>query len=154
MKDPKILVMSARDALRYVMSHFCEPGMTEYPENTDTYAAISIQDTISGGFGFELKENEYCKAVLTLYFDDIERPERGLKRMTPEQAKQIVDFIEANKNVDTLLIHCFAGFSRSRAVGVFTREYLGIPPTDDKYFNNHVYKLLKKAAESGGKDEI
>ena len=99
MKDPKILVLSARDALRYVMSHFCEPGMTEYPENTDTYAAISIQDTISGGFGFELKENEYCKAVLTLYFDDIERPERGLKRMTPGQAKQIVDFIEANKNV-------------------------------------------------------
>ena len=154
MKDPKILVLSARDALRYVMSHFCEPGMTEYPENTDTYAAISIQDTISGGFGFELKENEYCKAVLTLYFDDIERPERGLKRMTHGQAKQIVDFIEANKNVDTLLIHCFAGFSRSRAVGVFAREYLGIAPTDDKYFNNHVYKLLKNVVEKGEENEL
>ena len=143
MNRPDILVLSAREALHYVMSHFCEPGLTEYPERTDTYAAISIQDTISGGFGFELKENKYCKAVLTLYFDDIERPERGSKRMTPGQAKQIVDFINANRNVDTLLIHCFAGFSRSRAVGVFAREYLGIPPTDDKYFNNHVYKLLK-----------
>ena len=90
MNRPNILVLSAREALTYVMSHFCEPGLTEYPENTDTYAAISIQDTASGGFGFELKENEYCKAVLTLYFDDIERPERGLKRMAPGQAKQIV----------------------------------------------------------------
>jgi len=154
MNRPNVIVMSAREALRYVMSHFCEPGVTEYPENTDTYAAISIQDTVSGGFGFELKENEYCKAVLTLYFDDIERPERGLKRMAPGQAKQIVDFIEANKNVDTLLIHCFAGFSRSRAVGVFAREYLGISPTDDKYFNNHVYKLLKKAVEKGEENEL
>ena len=70
MKKTRILVVSARNALRYVMRHFCEPGVTEYAEETDTYAAISIQDTYDGGFGFELKKNKYCKDVLTLYFDD------------------------------------------------------------------------------------
>ena len=68
MKKPRILVVSAQNALRYVMKHFCEPGVTEYAEETDTYAAISIQDTYGGGFGFELKKNKYCKDVLTLYF--------------------------------------------------------------------------------------
>ena len=72
MKKPRILVTSARNALRYVMRHFCEPGVTEYAEKSDTYAVISIQDTYGGGFGFELKKNKYCKDVLTLYFDDIE----------------------------------------------------------------------------------
>ena len=107
MKYPNILTTSARGALLYVMKHFCEPGLTEYPELTDSYAAISIQDTVHGGFGFELKQNQYCKDVLTLYFDDIERPQQGAQIMTTAQADQIVRFIHTHANdADTLLIHC------------------------------------------------
>ena len=143
MKKPRILVTSARNALRYVMRHFCEPGVTEYAEKTDTYAAISIQDTYSGGFGFELKKNKYCKDVLTLYFDDIEEPDHGLRLISFPQAIAIVKFIKAHaEDVDTLLIHCFAGVSRSRAVGAFAREILDIPPTDDTDYNEYVYALL------------
>ncbi len=143
MKKPRILVTSARNALRYVMRHFSEPGVTEYPEKTDTYAAISIQDTCGGGFGFEFKKNKYCKDVLTLYFDDIEEPEYGLKLISFPQAIAIVKFIKAHaEDVDTLLIHCFAGVSRSRAVGVFAREMLGIPPTDETDYNEYVYAML------------
>ena len=61
MKKPRILVVSAKNALRYVMKHFCEPGVTEYAEETDTYAAISIQDTYGGGFGFELKKKNTAR---------------------------------------------------------------------------------------------
>ena len=32
MKKPRIIMTSARGALDYVMNHFCEPGMTEYPK--------------------------------------------------------------------------------------------------------------------------
>lgn len=143
MKKPRILVTSARNALRYVMRHFCEPGVTEYAEKTDTYAAISIQDTYSGGFGFELKKNKYCKDVLTLFFDDIEEPEHGLRLISFPQAIAIVKFIKAHaEDVDTLLIHCFAGVSRSRAVGAFAREILDIPPTEDTDYNEYVYALL------------
>ena len=143
MKKPRVLVTSVREALRYVMSHFCKPGVTEYPDKTDKYAAISIQDTIDGGFGFELKENRYCKGVLTLYFDDIEQPEPGLKLMNTSQAKQIIEFINMHKDVDTLLIHCFAGVSRSRAIGVFAREMLGLQPTNETDYNHYVYETLK-----------
>ena len=125
------------------MQHFPDPGMTEYPKRMDRYAVISIQDTIGGGFGFELKGNQYCKSVLTLYFDDIEKEEVGLKLMDNFQAKQIIRFIMKNTDVDTLLIHYFAGVSRSRAVGAFADEFLGIPYTGSRAFNNFVYDLLK-----------
>ena len=145
MKKPRILVTSARNALRYVMRHFCEPGVTEYAEKTDTYAAISIQDTYGGGFGFELKKSKYCKDVLTLYFDDIEEPEHGLRLISFPQAIAIVKFIKAHaEDVDTLLIHCFAGVSRSRAVGAFAREVLDIPPTDETDYNEYVYAILHR----------
>ena len=144
MKKPRILVASARNALRYVMRHFCEPGVTEYPEESDTYAAISIQDTYGGGFGFELKKNEYCKDVLTVYFDDIEEPEQGLQLISTSQAIAIVNFIKAHDgDVDTILIHCFAGVSRSMAVGIIAGEILGIQQTYDKKYNHYVYDILK-----------
>lgn len=145
MKKPIILVTSARNALRYVIKHFCEPGVTEYPEETDTYAAISIQDTYCGGFGFELKKNKYCKDVLTLFFDDIEEPEQGLHLISLSQAIAIVDFIKVHaEDVDTILIHCFAGVSRSRAVGIIAGEILGIKQTYDKNYNHYVYDILKR----------
>jgi len=144
MNNLKIKIASAREALRYVLSHFCEPGYTDYPGITETYAAISIQDTIDGGFGFELKENAYCKGVITLYFDDIDEPCKGLTMMTDSQAVQLIDFIQEHREVDTLLIHCFAGVSRSRAVGVFAAEILGTEPVDEKYYNTHVYNTLRR----------
>ena len=152
MNKPRILVTSARNALRYVMRHFCEPGVTEYAEKTDTYAAISIQDTYGGGFGFELKKNKYCKDVLTLYFDDIEEPEHGLRLISFPQAIAIVKFIKAHsEDVDTLPIHCFAGVSRSRAVGAFAREVLDIPQTDETDYNEYVYAILHKVWKEIGK---
>ena len=140
-----IMTISASGAFRYVMQHFPEPGITEYPKRTDTYAVISIQDTAHGGFGFELKENDYCKGVLTLYFDDIEKPQQDAKRMTEGQAAEIIQFIIVHTDdVDTLLIHCFAEISRSRAVERFAREILALPPMNDKIYNEYVYSTLNR----------
>ena len=145
MQPLNIMATSARGALMYVMKHFCEPGLTEYPELTDTYAVISIQDTAHGGFGFELKPNAYCIDVLTLYFDDIEEQQHGAALMTEVQADEIIQFIEKHRNdVSTLLIHCFAGISRSKAVERFAREMLGMSKQNDDYYNAYVYDTLKQ----------
>ena len=145
MKTPNILAASAKGALLYVMKHFCEPGITEYPELTDTYAVISIQDTAHGGFGFELKPNQYCKDVLTLYFDDITKPQEGAQLISDAQANAIVQFLLAHiEDVDTLLIHCFAGISRSKAVEKYAREMLGLLPPNDNLYNEYVYTMLKQ----------
>ena len=148
MKKPRIIVTSARGAIDYVMNHFCEPGVTEYPEYSDSYAVISIQDTSSQGFGFEFKENKYCRGALTLYFDDIEKPVSGWHLLNYSQALEMIRFIRAHEHdADTLLIHCFAGLSRSAAVSMIAHEIYGLPVPENEYYNRHVYSLLKKSLE-------
>lgn len=85
---------------------------TEQGALTDTYAVISIQDCHTGGFGVKFAENQFCKGVLTLYFDDIVTEVDGAVLFDDDMAESIIDFIEQHKTeVDTLLVHCYAGLS-------------------------------------------
>lgn len=142
----RVLLKSVFDSFEYVMQHYYPAGLEELVERSDTYAVISIQDTHTGGFGFTFTKNQFCKDVLTLYFDDITREVEGAVLFTDEMAGQIIDFIEANANVDTLLVHCFAGQSRSRAVAAFAVQMLG--GNNAKYLkqggaNMYVYDTLQ-----------
>lgn len=140
-----VMVKSVFDAFEYIMQHYYPAGMEDMVEKSDTYAVISIQDPHMGGFGITFSENQYCKAVLTLKFDDIVHPVDGAQLFTEDMAKQIISFIKNNQDVDTLLIHCYAGQSRSRAVGAFAVWFLG--GDNSVYFekyspNEYVYDLL------------
>ena len=142
----RVLVRSVYDVFDYVMEHYYPSGQKEFSERDDTYCVISIQDTHTGGFGFEFRENEFCKGVLTLYFDDIAGPVEGAVLFSEEQAKEIIDFVRAHRDADTLLVHCYGGESRSRAVGAFIVRMLG--GDDSSYFetgrpNEHVYDTLE-----------
>ena len=59
---------------------------------------------------------EFLKAdnLLVLHFDDVD--EGFPNAMTPEQAKQIADFIRIEDD-RPIVVHCTAGISRSGAVG-------------------------------------
>ncbi len=142
----KITVKSVFDAFDYVMDHYYCFGQREFVKLSDTYAVISIQDTHTHGFGFKFTENEFCKGVLTLCFDDIVREVDGAVLFTEDMALKIIDFILSHKAVDTLLVHCYGGRSRSRAVGAFAVKMLG--SDNSAYFKNgspnmYVYDLLE-----------
>ena len=143
----RILVKSVFDAFEYVMEHFYPNGQEEMAQRTDTYAVISIQDTHTKGFGFKFNESQFCKDVLTLYFDDTVKEVDSAKLFDDEQANQIIDFIQSHKkDVDTLLVHCYGGQSRSRAVGAFAVKMFG--GDNSKYFetgtpNEYVYDVLE-----------
>ena len=89
--------------------------------------------------------------LLILYFDDVE--EGFPNAMTPEQAKQIVDFIRIEDD-RPILVHCTAGISRSGAVGEVLNWYFNRFEADDsdsRKFeimhpdivpNSHVRRLL------------
>ena len=143
----RIMLRSVYDAFDYVMAHYAPFGMEEMAEKQDTYAVISIQDTHTGGFGFEFRPNKYCQGALTLYFDDITKEVEGAVMFSEDQARQIIDFVEANKSAETLLVHCYGGESRSRAVAAFVTKMLGAD--NSKYFktghpNMIVYDTLEK----------
>ena len=141
----RVLVKSVFDAFEYVMQHYYPAGLEEVVEKADTYAVISIQDSHTGGFGITFSENKYCKGVLTLQFDDIIRPVEGAVLFSEDMAVQIIRFFRKHESVDTLLIHCYAGQSRSRAVGAFAVWLLG--GDNSNYFkkynpNEYVYDKL------------
>lgn len=149
----RVLVKSVHGAFDYVMEHYYPFEMADEAAEqgalTDTYAVISIQDSHTGGFGVTFAENQFCKGVLTLYFDDIVTEVDGAVLFDDDMADQIIGFIEKNKaEVDTLLVHCYAGQSRSRAVGAFAVDMLG--GDNNKYFeegtpNQYIYDVLESA---------
>jgi len=151
----RVLVKSVYDAFDYVLEHYYPFGLEEFAERSDRYAVISIQDTHTNGFGIQFTASASCVDVLTLFFDDIDRSVEGAKLFSAEQAEQIIRFIQKNQSADTLLVHCYGGESRSRAVGAFAQEMLG--KSSRKLFesghpNMHVYDTLKEVfADLSGK---
>lgn len=144
----RVLVKSVFDAFEYALKHYYPAGLEDMVEMSDTYAVISIQDSHTNGFGVTFTENQFCKGVLTLYFDDIVREVKDAVLFSEKMAFQIIYFILKHKEVDTLLIHCYAGQSRSRAVGAFAVKMLG--GDNSIYFkkynpNLHVYDTLEEA---------
>ena len=149
----RVLVKSVHGAFGYVMEHYYPFGMADEAAEqgalTDTYVVISIQDSHTNGFGMQFTENQFCKGVLTLLFDDIVKEVDGAVLFDDEMADKIIDFIAEKKRfADTLLVHCYAGQSRSRAVGAFAVEMLG--GDNSRYFeegtpNQYVYDVLETA---------
>lgn len=137
----RVKVRSLSDAFDYVTDGF----------EKDTLAIISIQKSADGGYGFRFIENSRCKGVLTLLFDDIEKPVNGLALFSEQQAQQIIDFVLAHRHdADTLLVHCYAGQSRSRAVGAFALRMLGGDNSEylrSGLHNRHVYDTLMRVWE-------
>lgn len=62
--------------------------------------------------------------ILYMAFDDVEEDETYYHPIINAQAKIIRDFVEGIKNVDTLVVHCDAGVSRSAAVAAAIGKYL------------------------------
>ena len=62
---------------------------------------------------------------LNLCFDDITDQETAWKDETlfdVVDAYRIIQFMESNKEVDTVYVHCAAGISRSASVGLFIND--------------------------------
>ena len=89
--------------------------------------------------------------ILRLSFIDIEE---NIEEYNPniifskDIAKQIIEFIKKFENEDTkeeVVVHCFAGVSRSAGVAKFIAERYGLE-FEDFYndYNKLVYKILKE----------
>ncbi len=108
------------------------------------YAFICINDSEGSYYHTPLFTQSHHN-VLNLFFDDVKNDleisptNSGKTRaFTEEDAKRVVKFLDNNKNVKVLLVHCAAGISRSGAIGQFALDYLN---GDKEYFkinNKHI----------------
>lgn len=139
-----IQVMSYKQALEYVYNY---SGSKEH----EKYAIISIQEFTNGyGIGLKFKKGGNCLGALNIEFSDItkEMDSSEVKLMTLGDAQKIHDFVESLPDeVEKLIVHCYAGVSRSAAVAAGIAQ---VKFGDDKeYFKKYVpnmhvyYKILE-----------
>lgn len=115
------------------------------------HAVISITDPESSDPNLRL--NDYCVGILRLKFHDTEestvRDGKLLVPMSKEQAQSIVEFVVKNaKSVDSIVVHCEAGLSRS--AGVAAALSLILRGTDKEFFltyipSMHCYRMVLDA---------
>ena len=121
---------------------------------THDMAIISIREPAEW---VSLHKNWYINNnALELEFHDVDLSEdieqiREYVYFDTELAEQILDFVDSlvKKNINTLIIHCHAGISRSAAVDRALRGYLDIPLTrrEEEYsiYNRFVYRIISSA---------
>lgn len=115
------------------------------PEN-DVWAAISVA-TYDGDW----PKLSACKrlGLLQIFFPDIsfkikDNSMKYNKLFDEEMAQRIFDFVDGIKDkIDTMLIHCEAGVSRSPAIAAaIDRIYFGEKNVKEKYFMKYRPNIL------------
>lgn len=94
---------------------------------------IAINDYEDGFKPFKERTNYITYSRYTdvcwLFFDDIDRLPYGGKSpnmFTKAQAKELIRFLDKHfetKDFERVLVHCYAGISRSQAVALFIAKY-------------------------------
>lgn len=126
----------------------CNRFEAEEFEHPYSWACISIANSVD-----ELPEihTDHRVALLQLTFADITQPVSGFPLFCDDHAHDILDFVTQNWHaIDTLLVHCYAGISRSSAVAAAISrlkfgdegEFLDSPYDP----NPRVYRILREVA--------
>lgn len=84
----------------------------DYAKISKNHILISIKDI---GRKLTVPKSQYCKKMLQLEFND--EYEISNSSFNQDLARQIIDFVNSNCfTVDLIIVHCYAGLSRSVAV--------------------------------------
>jgi protein tyrosine phosphatase len=133
--------VSRAEAIKLVLSGYFEKNAVDF---------ISISDTNSEKNQMRdmwVANKSAESAAIFLNFADISSDQSGF---TENKAKTIVSFVdESFRRKKDVIVHCFAGISRSGAVAKFVNEYfmLGDEYLESYAGHNHwVYYTLLEAA--------
>jgi hypothetical protein len=132
--------------------HFFAQYYAEQVDPASNWAVISISDPTMRK---EVKLNPNWRYKLELDFHDIDTEFKGFTLFNNDMAKQIIDFVKdmISKGIDVIVVHCWAGQSRSKAVAKFISDYFGYlttyPIKWDEPYNKHVYEVLQATYNDG-----
>jgi len=121
--------------------------------NDNKSVIISISDNEKERNEMQSLYNNQSTAIF-LAFKDIDSGESGL---TKDDCKKVIELAQyAVDNNLKIIVHCFAGVSRSGAVAKWINDYLAKRQeqylTDYKGYNRYVYQMLESAYGVSMKD--
>jgi predicted protein tyrosine phosphatase len=82
---------------------------------------------------------------LLMQFDDVTAPAKGVTAFTKADANRLKSFIKGlPQSVDTIIVHCEAGISRSAAVAKWLNELYKTNDFPIMYmaYNKYIYNIL------------
>lgn len=128
----------------------CDRNQATGVTHNKPWAVISIHNPGMDKVEFECPNN---KGVLYLEFDDVDKVKEGAVAFTIADARKVWDFIQNLGDIDTLLIHCLMGLSRSPGVAAAIDKVL---VGDDKHWfatktpNRRVFRCMLHVANERG----
>ena len=108
-----------------------------------------------------IHDHSGLQATIGFHFDDIlpvaSADIHGFSSYIPmdvQQAERIARFVKAWwEKVETIIVHCHAGISRSVGIALAIREFYGQNAdalhTEPKRYNRHCYELMTEALRHG-----
>lgn len=124
-------IMNRKDAISYSHKPHSESSVIISISSSDNYSLPS----------FGTNHNNGIKKTLCLFFDDVEVTEKDERYhpISEDDARKIVDFVKRWKNkVDTIIVHCDAG--QSRSAGVMAAISKWMTGSDMWVFDHSYYK--------------
>lgn len=142
---PKVIVMSRLKFEEYIAKNHNKSSLAISITSHDEMP-VTCQ-----GVAYGIKNGIKC--TYRAEFDDVDN---SIKGMSTEQALEIARFIKANaRKVDTIIVHCGAGQSRSAGVAAAILKWM--TGSDAQIFDNkkytpnmRCYRLVLEALMIGG----
>lgn len=134
--------MPITESLRKV--EFCSQPLAMIRAPVTAWAVISVTGCVSG----EARLMRGWSRVLRVTFDDVEENEEPYLAFDLSMAQEIVRFVHQceRDGIEGILVHCFAGVSRSAAVAKWIAKAYGLLfPKKYSQYNKLVYRLLLEA---------
>ena len=121
--------MNRKDAIKY-----------SYEPHSESSVIISISNSDEPSLPpFSKMQGNGIKKTLCLFFDDVELNDEKYRPIDDDDAKKIVEFVKRWKNkVDTIIVHCSAG--QSRSAGVMAAISKWMTGSDMWVFDHSYYK--------------
>ncbi|MGH6762812.1 MAG: tyrosine phosphatase family protein [Phyllobacterium sp.] len=125
------------------MSYIVVSPLSRIGETATLHKALQMVTLINTGTPVERPAHITPERHLFLGFNDINEPQDGMTPPGAEHIEQFIDFAQAWDQGSPLLIHCFAGISRSTAAAYITA--IALNPEHDE---NTLATLLRERAPS------